>query len=78
MVLLDNNEIIQTSSKILSNKKIEWGIKRGKNHEQPDLGSKNKSIIEKTTNILETIKTNQEDNRYNKLYQEALSKIEYK
>ena len=37
-----------------------------------------KSIIEKTTNILDTIKTNQEDNRYKKLYQEALSKIEEK
>lgn len=39
---------IQTSGNLeLSNTKIEWGIKRGDNHEQPDLGSKNKSLIEK-------------------------------
>lgn len=39
---------IQTSGSLeLSNKKIEWGIKRGDNHEQPDLGSKNKELIEK-------------------------------
>ena len=39
---------IQTNSNVaLSNTKIEWGIKRGNNHEQPDLGSKNKSLIEK-------------------------------
>ena len=31
----------------LSNKKIEWGIKRAKNHEQPDLGSTNKNLIDK-------------------------------
>ena len=28
-------------------KKIEWGIKRGKNGEQPDLGSTNRELIEK-------------------------------
>ncbi len=39
---------IQTNSNIgLSNTKIEWGIKRGDNHDQPDLGSKNKQLIEK-------------------------------
>ena len=31
----------------LSNQKIEWGIKRGDNHNQPDLGKKNKELIEK-------------------------------
>ena len=30
----------------VSDKKIEWGIKRGDNHEQPDLGSENKRIID--------------------------------
>lgn len=30
----------------LSSKKIEWGIKRASNHEQPDLGSVNKKIID--------------------------------
>lgn len=29
----------------LSNKKIGWGIKRNDNHEQPDLGKKNREII---------------------------------
>lgn len=39
---------IQTNSGgALSSKKIEWGIKRGDNHEQPDLGSKNRELIEK-------------------------------
>lgn len=38
---------IQTNANIeLSNQKIEWGIKRGENHEQPDLGAKNKELIE--------------------------------
>ncbi len=30
----------------LSNTKIEWGIKRAENNEQPDLGSKNKELID--------------------------------
>ena len=36
---------------LLSNEKIEWGIKRGDNHEQPDLGAKNKTIIDKYSGI---------------------------
>ena len=36
-----------TSGTVLSNKKIGWGIKRTNNHEQPDLGSKNRRLIEK-------------------------------
>ena len=31
----------------LSNKKICWGIKRADNHEQPDVGSQNKELMEK-------------------------------
>ncbi len=50
-LFISNHEIdkstIQTSSGNLSSTKIEWGIKRGDNHEQPDLGSKNRSLIEK-------------------------------
>lgn len=43
-----NMDSIQTSGSLeLSNKKIEWGIKRADNHEQPDLGSKNRELIEK-------------------------------
>ena len=43
----NGEQSIQTSSiNLLSDKKIEWGIKRGANHSQPDLGSQNKKIIE--------------------------------
>ena len=50
----DKNKSIQTSStsiEKLSNKKIEWGIKRNDNHEQPDLGSLNKRIIDEAKGI---------------------------
>lgn len=47
-----NKKTMQTSSSsLVSNKKIEWGIKRGKNHQQPDLGSENKRIIDKYEGI---------------------------
>ena len=44
-----NENTIYTSSIVTGydNKKIEWGIKRNSNHEQPDLGSKNKELMEK-------------------------------
>jgi len=42
-----NQTTIATSSQGLSNKKIEWGIKRNNNNEQPDLGINNKALIEK-------------------------------
>mgnify|MGYP006916273309 CR=1 FL=1 len=35
-----------TTIESLSNKKIEWGIKRNDNHQQPDLGAVNKKIID--------------------------------
>ena len=41
------NQSIQTSSPVLSNQKISWGIKRANDHKQPDLGSKNKALIDK-------------------------------
>lgn len=42
------NIAIQVDSNVnLSNTKIEWGIKRGKEHKQPELGKKNKELIEK-------------------------------
>ena len=37
---------INVSTTVLSNKKIEWGIKRESNHGQPNLGENNKKIIE--------------------------------
>lgn len=48
----DTRQVVQTSSLIqnidgLSNKKIGWGIKRNDNHEQPDLGTINKQILDK-------------------------------
>lgn len=48
----DTNQVIQTSSTIqnidgLSNKKIGWGIKRNDNHDQPDVGTTNKQILDK-------------------------------
>ena len=50
IMLLSNKDInsIETSSNTgLSNKTIGWGIKRNDNNEQPDLGSKNKALIDK-------------------------------
>ena len=45
-------EAVKTSSgQVLSNKKIGWGIKRNDNHEQPDLGSENKRLIEENGDI---------------------------
>lgn len=41
----NNFQVIEVNNTALSTKKIEWGIKRGKNHTQPDLGSENLSII---------------------------------
>ena len=46
-----NRTILTSSGEILSNKKIGWGIKRNDNHEQPDLGSKNKELLEKYDGI---------------------------
>ncbi len=42
-----NNKTVVTSGIVLSNKKIEWGIQRKNNHEQPDLGQKNVELIKK-------------------------------
>ncbi len=43
-----NNSTIQTNANVsLSNEKIEWGIKREESHKQPDLGKKNRELIEK-------------------------------
>lgn len=42
---------ILTSSQGLSNTKIGWGIKRSDNHEQPDLGTKNRQILETNNGI---------------------------
>lgn len=41
-------DAVQTSSaETLSNTKIGWGIKRSDNHDQPDVGARNKEILDK-------------------------------
>lgn len=47
----EESTVATSSGHILSEKKIEWGIKRGKEHKQPDLGSENKRIIDKYDGI---------------------------
>ena len=51
--ILKNSDSIVTSSTTinLSNKTIGWGIKRNENHEQPDVGSENKELLEKYDGI---------------------------
>ena len=49
--LMTNNETIETSNTNLSNKKIGWGIKRNDSHEQPDLGSQNRKVLEENQGI---------------------------
>ena len=46
-----SKEIATNAGMSLSNVKIEWGIKRNDNHEQPDLGAKNKELITKYNGI---------------------------
>ncbi len=45
------NTLQVSSNGALSNQKIGWGIKRVENHAQPDLGSKNKELINKYEGI---------------------------
>lgn len=47
----NNASAITTSGETISNTKIEWGIKRNDNHEQPDLGSKNLELMQKYNGI---------------------------
>ena len=41
-----NENTVATSSTAISNKSIGWGIKRAKDHKQPDLGSENKRLLD--------------------------------
>ena len=54
-VLNSNQETIQVNSNLgnssLSNEKIEWGLKREKEHKQPDLGKKNLDLISQYNGI---------------------------
>lgn len=51
LALKTKDVTVTTSSGILSNVKIGWGIKRNDNHEQPDLGSNNKRLIDENNDI---------------------------
>lgn len=42
---------LQTSANTLNNKSIGWGIKRAKYHQQPDLGSVNKKLLDEYKGI---------------------------
>ena len=46
-----NQDSIRTSAEIVSNQKIEWGIKRAQNNEQPDLGRVNRELMQKYNGI---------------------------
>ena len=42
---------VSAQSSKIDNTKIEWGIKREKDHKQPDLGTRNKELIDKYNGI---------------------------
>ena len=47
LICMRKTSTILSSANAVSNKKIAWGIKRNDNHEQPDLGAKNKELVDK-------------------------------
>lgn len=47
----DNTAIKTNVENGISNKKIGWGIKRNNNHEQPDVGTYNKKVLEENEGI---------------------------
>ena len=49
--VINSNNATETSASSISEKRIGWGIKRSNNNEQPDLGSKNKELLEKYDGI---------------------------
>ncbi len=46
-----SQQSVETNASTVSDEKIGWGIKRNNNHEQPDLGSKNRQILEENGGI---------------------------
>lgn len=48
---LNKTAVSTSSTRVLSNKKIGWGIKRNDNNEQPDLGSNNKKLLDSYSGI---------------------------
>lgn len=52
IISMNRKEVeIITNADTVSNKKIGWGIKRNDNHEQPDVGSSNKKVLEENQGI---------------------------
>ena len=51
VISMNNQNLVQTSTTVSENTKIEWGIKRNDNHEQPDVGSANRKILEENGGI---------------------------
>lgn len=51
MTFLNQNTSIKTNGEVISNTKIEWGIKRANNNEQPDVGKRNKELLDKYKGI---------------------------
>lgn len=43
--------VIETNANINKQQKIEWGIKRNDNHEQPDVGKDNRKVLEENEGI---------------------------
>ena len=48
---LNETSVETSSTALVSNKKIGWGIKRADNHEQPDLGSSNLKLLQEYDGI---------------------------
>ena len=51
--IFTKNKLVHTNAQTenVSNKKICWGIKRVKNHKQPDVGENNKKMLQKLNAI---------------------------
>lgn len=51
VINMNEEKTINVNAQQLSNKKIGWGIKRNDNHEQPDVGSTNRKVLEENNGI---------------------------
>lgn len=50
-VMSMKKNMIETSAENSNRKKVEWGIKRNNNNEQPDVGNENRKILEENNGI---------------------------
>ena len=51
VISTNNQNLVQTSTTVNKDTKIEWGIKRNDNHEQPDVGAANRKVLEENGGI---------------------------